>query len=687
MYQILTDTTLLTELFGIMRTGYDCRLWKAEEWDNEMNYVIIKYYIKDGEAYSSCLQRLIDFTNLEILSDYNIEWENKGCEELGEIHGRCCEQDDKTFWSFYQLMELLDGEGRYDGIVCMPRDNEGYDGPNLKSWDDSKEMNDKPSEICLIWDTDFRKELAVNKITVGINDASKMGGAWSIDHREDGTTACVFVAVSDEEFEEVKNRVESWKLKDRLAYSRAEYIDNRKIVTHSKGGTWKAKAGPDDADQNSSTAVIPMANKRALWGDIENVKEIGDHVQPLNSLKELKHDLEGHPLKFHPSEYKAKKRYYDNKKREAKKKESAYKNEEIDDSKIVVAVKRARRPKYPNLPPEPESDFMKKCEKIFQPTIYAKRHDLYDKREKGKYHAEWEAAKDRLWRPISNGLEKSNSGIKFMPLGDGSFYNGYYTIDKRDFYHDWGDGEPMRIVRYWGCIDPRYRDDDRHYSFPEWNMYYNWYWYSGVGGGCAGLHLDRDPGYDSDGCTIPGAYDNSDFYATSSDGDIGGGSCAPMGGSRSTADKGSESSRPITGSNSSDDSDSSSSSFGRITGSIRKCAKCLGLKVKKEMAKLQQSYQKGTLTTEDLVESPYCHCRAWPKEEVKPNAGVYSSSGMDKQGVSGMQSDDGDDDLLEPKSGDTGTRAKDGESESDNEVVVHRSKKRTRRVLFDLDSE
>ena len=518
-----------------MRTTFDCRLWKDDEWDKQKNYAVVVYFSTKEINECGCLQKFFEFTNLDVLKGFNITWENRASADVGEVHGQFCEQDDYQFQCVCEILQLLDGQDLFDNIQFIPKDEQN----DVKDPDDELIKNiarkkdqydaicsgdDDPSEIHLIWDTDFTKSLSARKIQLGLNDETKMGTAWSIDHRPDGSTVCIFVAVSDKEFERFKNQVEKWKGDDRLAYSRVEYIDNREIIMSDEEDDAMLASCIEQENHNVFCPSFSAEKKRAFYGDVETVEEIGDYVEEWNSLKKLKYNAEAHPLRFSESNQKAKKRHYANKRREAKKKKGDNQSKSSNDLKESVETKvvHQTRSKYRDLPPEPKGEYGKKCEKIFYPIIYAKRHDIYEKHKKHKYFRQWKDANSLvLIKPISNGFDHYDLSSKMLPVGDGNFFNGWYVVEKRDLYYDRdGDGMPHRLVRYWGwapvAINKYPGCEDT--AFPEWKHYLPWYY---RGGGEGYFELCRDPAYSSDGeeFLYPEEYEMSDFCLTSTDED------------------------------------------------------------------------------------------------------------------------------------------------------------------------
>ena len=268
-----------------------------------------------------------------------------------------------------------------------------------------------------------------------MNDEDKMGTTWSVVHRNDGSIECVYSTLDRCDFLCRQSKLEKWKEDDRTAYTSMELIYNFNDI-HCERRASKSRGHEEK-------------------GDIDHKKT--------SALDGVKYKPGAYP--FH---------------KKAKKK-----NENTVNNGQKYKLNLPKRPKYPNLPREPITEYEKKSEKIKEPRTHAMRLDILDKRSKNKYHSEW--------------LEKRKcvTGTYILPIGDGKFYNGYYVVEKRDWYYDI-DGRPARIIY-----------DTMNGPFPQWRSYLYWYW--NIGGGNVELDAKDDPGFNSDGSRVRGGYENSDW--------------------------------------------------------------------------------------------------------------------------------------------------------------------------------
>ena len=634
-----------------MSTVYDCRMWGEDDWDHTKNYIVIMFYVDDdnGKTIYECLQKLFDFANLEVLKELGITWEDKGSPDIGEVHGRYFVADDARFQSVCEMVQLFDGQGWYDNMMIIPKDEQGDDNKD----DSSRESSgDDYREIHLIWDTDFTKQLASTKIRLGLQDETKMGEAWSFYERPDGTFGCLYVATSDEEFQDAKDRVERWKKNDRIAYSRAEFVDNRKKLLDVGKYCGDVKTLGKSSGTGLGGAKNGVAKPPAIkfYGDRENVEQVGDYVEPENSLLRLKYQKDAWPSNFGSHKKKGKKRYYTK-------------------MSSGTSTKQERKQKYRNLPPEPTDEYSIKAEKVFRPSIYAKRHDLYDKRQKSKYYQKWLEASDFIFTvPISNGLTEY-SREKMFPIGEGKYFNGYYVLEKRDFYCHMkteDDENPCKVVRYWGWAPGFIKEFPgcEDLTFPTWENYLRWYWRDD---GVAFWEFGKDPARSSDNEELlyPGEYEMSDFSSRSSDGEFASDGTSKR--CRANESVGESDPESCSG------SDESSGSNDKKDG--RRCPECGGLSVRKEMIRLKKLYHSGEINKRGLVVSWYCHCLAWPKES--PSDDEQGDAANDGNGKD-VQSD-------KTCMSERGYSSSSSSSDSEN-VVVARSMK-NRRVLVDSESD
>jgi len=157
---------------------------------------------------------------------------------------------------------------------------------------------------------------------------------------------------------------------------------------------------------------------------------------------------------------------------------------------------RRLKKKFPGLPDEPELECDRKLEKIMEPQTYSKRINKFDleTRKRNIYWDRWIVIRDDVY---PKGEEK------WLAIGDGRLYNGYYVLNRRDFYMKDEEGV-YRVIQWVG--ETFLPDFPRDQPFPQWADYYEWY-YNDT---CNCQELDN-PGYDSEDNTVPGAYVGSDW--------------------------------------------------------------------------------------------------------------------------------------------------------------------------------
>ena len=472
----------------------DFRFWKENEWSPCLNYIVVIFVVRGRSSLPECLQRLYDFKNCSLLRDLSLKWEERGCKEIGEVHGRFAEGDDARYSMVCGLISMLEDANVFDIVVYMSRQHELEE----KAEEGTAQHDVNYQIIRLLWGTEYTRERASIMVNSAMNDRQRMGLSWDIDVRDDGTMTCTYVGLSEDDLWEMAHKMVAWKSDNRTAYTEMKMYEV--CDGDEKEIRYVARAENDrQLLENADRMIVSTMHRHEGAGDLSRIayKKNAWPIHKTKSvwLKQNKHRQDG---RSHQKNSLI---------REGSDVDSLGCVGDIDldcgigsegDSEAIscppvgskdMKPKAYKGRKYFGLPDAPTSEFGAKEEKIVNPVAYAQRNGLYELniREKSLHYSKW----------------KKFGG--FMAIGDGKVYNGYFVLERRDFYTDY-EGEPVRVIDIWEGS-----------PFPKWHQYYYWYH------NCI-WNFMKNPGYDSDGNTVPGAYDSigSDWLASSSEDDMDG---------------------------------------------------------------------------------------------------------------------------------------------------------------------
>lgn len=353
----------------------------------------------------------------------------------------------------------------------------------------------------LTWGMEYSIRDAKAKLDNGMSDTKKMGAEWSVTYLVCGRPQATFIHDLRDKCDRMLCQLIQWKQTDPSAYStllsNGEPVDVGLPATNTK-----RKKGSNDT--NSLLGWVITARKDSTLTSATQNKPSRKKHGKVNTGKPVK--ITEH---FGVD--------YDERIERA----SSKKNGSMNLSETEALHKRRNKRIKPTKPPGyvlenvPVTEYQIKWEKIQDVTSYALRHGLYDLeiRKRNKHYDRWEQLV-KTYREL--GINTRYMGTREMgfilptehyvgpPLlhtGDGQFYNGYYIIEKRDWYTT--NPEPVKLTK----MD--YRPDRivKIYfgrDFPQWPDYWPWYWDDSPGSAPSGREiLDHDPReLDSNGDTL-----------------------------------------------------------------------------------------------------------------------------------------------------------------------------------------
>lgn len=315
--------------------------------------------------------------------------------------------------------------------------------------DDVYQRAEDKYTICIIWDSIYRKELANVKCTFGLNGPMGMNG-WTLSHDHGDSTLKATFGTSDMQMatETVQN-VARWKKIDRVAFSRLE-------VKGFEGSYFEESSIVSAATTNANAAV--KVNEKKILDKEKTAQDIGEERRYSDysrnndgALAMLKHKDNAFPIDRRKSKFLQEKWSQEKEERRLRKKEERIQR----GGRREVSTLKKKKDESP-IQPIREQD--RKKEKIRNPIQTCKWEKNF-----GPLHSQFSRFMSREGDKMSNDpltdrwmkhatkygyYEAAMSlhteeqrrlsfdiGKGFLPMGDLTFYNGYYILAKEDFYY------------------------------------------------------------------------------------------------------------------------------------------------------------------------------------------------------------------------------------------------------------
>lgn len=537
----------------------DYRLWREEEWGDDVNYIVVSWLARKGRPLSACLQMYHDFRKATSAT-LGVQWEDRCIESVGEVQARHADGCDEVHNGVRDHVKTLEGSGMFDAAVFIPRRARAGCNNGVIS---EEICCDEASVVKLTWGLDYSSSAREAKFSHGYN--YEMGTGWTTEFMCDGVIVATYKTTDDREFIAMVEKMTTWKKKDRIAYSNMELLDrtDRKIAAREKDEGCPygyGQSGDDSLPPAAKKTRVDEAPNESQFGGrgeegfddaslrceelaVGSVDNKNEH-RGRGALARIRHKSGAYPVhKYKSVWYKERSRLErakEKKEREQEMEERQREEEEEqnrreeerqtrragreevkqilgDDRRIraffrglpdssddedaqtkVQPAAKTRDEKWrerlrrDGLPPPPTNEFEQKLERLTFPGIVATRDlDL----DLGKEFARWFSSVDlgegRSIDPLTDEWMAycRKYGGTLLPVGNGAFFNGYFRLEKRDFY---------RKNKILGWVPILKRD------FPSWENYGDWYWERAD---LAGLSDDR---YDSDGNTLSMSEDLSD---------------------------------------------------------------------------------------------------------------------------------------------------------------------------------
>lgn len=369
----------------------------------------------------------------------------------------------------------------------------------------------------ITWGMEYSVKQAKQQLKTGMDDPRKMGDNWSVSIQDCGRPIATYLPDNTIDCDRMLCQIMQWKYTDSSAFSdilsdgvpvrtgvkadrpleiNSRDMNRKKSNTSSLIG-WvvpSASSLPNNNGTDPKTFKYPSGNRPIKS---KNKKGEDDKLVKITAHFGIDHD-------------------------ERIEKAAARRNGSLNMMETEAMHKRIQKRRFkPTKPPRyvtenvPTSEWEIKREKIQDVTSYALRHGLYDMeiRKRSEYFERWqelrkEYKKQGVHTWYHGGgfhLDGPYIGPTLLHIGDGRFYNGYYEIEKRDWYSS--NMEPIKLSK----IDYRpYRVVTTYFGkeFPHWADFWKWYWDETPGPlsltGLSGREiLDHDPrDLDSQGDTL-----------------------------------------------------------------------------------------------------------------------------------------------------------------------------------------
>ena len=338
----------------------------------------------------------------------------------------------------------------------------------------------------ITWGVEYSVKEAKEKLKTGMSDPRKMGENWSVTIQDCGRPIATYVPDKTNDRDRMLCQIMQWKETDSSAFSDilsdGVLVDNRVKVDRPL----EISSCNFNRKKSKTTSLIGWV--------VPSISSL--HNKNDTGTKTYKNTRGNRQIKS-----KNKKGILDNKlvkisahfgidHDERIEKAAAKQNGCLNIMETEAMHKRIQKRRFkPTKPPRyvtdnvPTSEWEIKREKIQDATSYALRHGLYDMeiRKRSEYFERWqqlvtEYKKQGVNTRYHGGgffLNGPYIGPTLLHIGDGRFYNGYYTIEKRDWYST--NLEPIKLMK----IDYRpYRVVTTYFGkeFPHWADFWMWYW-------------------------------------------------------------------------------------------------------------------------------------------------------------------------------------------------------------------